>query len=81
MYIWYIHIHFFPRKIPDIETPNSINADAVLWINMSSVHYIHTKRFIVELHLFVKELLQLQTVIFNPFLYVLKLIEIPFCSP
>ncbi|EDW18711.2 uncharacterized protein Dmoj_GI13376 [Drosophila mojavensis] len=51
----------YKRKIPDIETPNSINADAVLWINMSSVHYIHTKRFIVELHLFVKELLQLQT--------------------
>lgn len=46
----------------DIETSNSINADAVLWINMSSVHYIHTKRFIVELHLFIKELLQLQTV-------------------
>ncbi|EDW70492.2 intermembrane lipid transfer protein Vps13D isoform X1 [Drosophila virilis] len=51
----------YKRKLMDIETPNSINADAVLWINMSSVHYIHTKRFIVELHLFIKELLQLQT--------------------
>ncbi|EDV97387.1 GH14723 [Drosophila grimshawi] len=51
----------YKRKHTDMETPNIINADAVLWINMSSVHYIHTKRFIVELHLFVKELLQLQT--------------------
>ncbi|XP_051860655.1 intermembrane lipid transfer protein Vps13D isoform X1 [Drosophila albomicans] len=51
----------YKRKLTDLDPSNVINADAVLWINMSSVHYIHTKRFIVELHLFIKELLQLQT--------------------
>lgn len=51
----------YKRKLTDLEPLNSINADAVLWINMSSVHYIHTKRFVVELHLFIKDLLQLQT--------------------
>jgi len=34
---------------------------------MSSVHYIHTKRFVVELHLFIKDLLQLQTVTYLVF--------------
>lgn len=53
---------FVYRKLTDLEPLNSTNADAVLWINMSSVHYIHTKRFVVELHLFIKDLLQLQTV-------------------
>ncbi|XP_037935876.1 vacuolar protein sorting-associated protein 13D [Teleopsis dalmanni] len=38
-----------------------LDFDAKLNIQMSSVRYIHTKRFLMEIHLFVKELLQLQT--------------------
>lgn len=41
---------------------NDFDSNAYLKLNMSSVKYIHTKRFIMELHLFVKELLELQSV-------------------
>ncbi|XP_075164386.1 vacuolar protein sorting 13D [Haematobia irritans] len=39
----------------------SLEKDAQLVIHMSSVKYVHTKRFIIELHLFLKELFQLQS--------------------
>ncbi|XP_033150667.1 vacuolar protein sorting-associated protein 13D isoform X2 [Drosophila busckii] len=55
----------YKRKLNEVDTQSNISTDAVLWINMSSVHYIHTKRFIVELHLFVKDLLQLQSPVIN----------------
>ncbi|XP_073839094.1 vacuolar protein sorting 13D isoform X2 [Musca autumnalis] len=47
----------------------TLEKDAQLVINMSSVKYIHTKRFIIELHLFVKELLQLQSPVMNRIKY------------
>ncbi|KAM7356415.1 vacuolar protein sorting 13D [Cochliomyia hominivorax] len=43
----------------------TLDKDATLLIFMSSVKYVHTKRFIVEIHLFVKELLQLQSPVIN----------------
>ncbi|KAH8405411.1 hypothetical protein KR222_011448 [Zaprionus bogoriensis] len=51
----------YKRMLNQRGSATSIKTDAVLRINMSSVHYIHTKRFIVELHLFIKELVQLQS--------------------
>uniref|UniRef100_A0A1A9X0W3 UBA domain-containing protein n=1 Tax=Glossina brevipalpis TaxID=37001 RepID=A0A1A9X0W3_9MUSC len=39
----------------------SLEKNALLLIHMSSVKYVHTKRFIMEFILFVKELLQLQS--------------------
>ncbi|XP_067643224.1 intermembrane lipid transfer protein Vps13D isoform X2 [Eurosta solidaginis] len=39
----------------------SLEMDAKLRIQMSSVRYIHTKRFIMEIHIFVKDLLELQS--------------------
>uniref|UniRef100_A0A1I8Q4T0 UBA domain-containing protein n=3 Tax=Stomoxys calcitrans TaxID=35570 RepID=A0A1I8Q4T0_STOCA len=43
----------------------SLEKDALLAIDMSSVKYVHTKRFVIELQLFVKELLQLQSPVMN----------------
>lgn len=39
----------------------SLNADAKLKIQMSSVRYVHTKRFVVEIQTFFKDFSQLQT--------------------
>lgn len=47
---------------PKINT-RSLVADATLKIHMSSVRYVHTKRFVAEIQQFFKEFLQLQTVI------------------
>ncbi|XP_034133792.1 vacuolar protein sorting-associated protein 13D isoform X2 [Drosophila guanche] len=55
-------LNFFYRKKPcDVEELKTLDVDSTLKIGMSAVHYIHTKRFATELHLFVKDLLQLQT--------------------
>ncbi|EDW40369.1 GL25209 [Drosophila persimilis] len=55
-------LNFFYRKKPcDVEVLKTLSVDSTLKIGMSAVHYIHTKRFATELHLFVKDLLQLQT--------------------
>ncbi|XP_033238212.1 vacuolar protein sorting-associated protein 13D [Drosophila pseudoobscura] len=55
-------LNFFYRKKPcDVEVLKTLGVDSTLKIGMSAVHYIHTKRFATELHLFVKDLLQLQT--------------------
>ncbi|KAH8368682.1 hypothetical protein KR084_004755 [Drosophila pseudotakahashii] len=51
----------YKKKLVDLEALNTLDTDSTLRINMSAVHYIHTKRFSTELHVFVKDLLQLQT--------------------
>ncbi|EDW76798.1 uncharacterized protein Dwil_GK18894 [Drosophila willistoni] len=51
----------YKKKLSNLETLNVLESDSTLRINMASVHYIHTKRFVIELQMFVKELLQLQT--------------------
>jgi len=61
-YFYIIFLCLF-RKLVDLEALNTLDTDSTLRINMSAVHYIHTKRFSTELHVFVKDLLQLQTVI------------------
>ncbi|XP_030375190.1 vacuolar protein sorting-associated protein 13D [Scaptodrosophila lebanonensis] len=51
----------YKKKLSELEALQALDSDSILRINMSSVHYVHTKRFVIELHLFIKELLQLQT--------------------
>ncbi|XP_046808377.1 vacuolar protein sorting-associated protein 13D [Lucilia cuprina] len=57
-------LSFTYNRKPNCPT-RTLDEDATLVILMSSVKYIHTKRFIVEIHLFVKELLQLQSPVMN----------------
>ncbi|EDV41143.2 uncharacterized protein Dana_GF23570 [Drosophila ananassae] len=51
----------YKKKLVDLEALKALDSDSTLRINMAAVHYIHTKRFATELHVFVKDLLQLQT--------------------
>ncbi|XP_017089564.2 intermembrane lipid transfer protein Vps13D [Drosophila bipectinata] len=51
----------YKKKLVDLEALKTLDSDSTLRINMAAVHYIHTKRFATELHVFVKDLLQLQT--------------------
>ncbi|KMY99285.1 vacuolar protein sorting-associated protein 13D [Drosophila simulans] len=51
----------YKKKLVDLDALKTLDTDSTLRINMSAVHYIHTKRFSTELHVFVKDLLQLQT--------------------
>ncbi|KAH8379915.1 hypothetical protein KR009_008014 [Drosophila setifemur] len=51
----------YKKKLVDLDSLKILDTDSTLRINMAAVHYIHTKRFSTELHVFVKDLLQLQT--------------------
>ncbi|KFB49228.1 vacuolar protein sorting 13D [Anopheles sinensis] len=51
----------YVRDMPKGRTVRGLEKDAQLTIAMSSVRYIHTKRFIAEIQLFFKEFSQLQT--------------------
>lgn len=51
----------YNQEEPKINT-RSLVADATLKIHMSSVRYVHTKRFVAEIQQFFKEFQQLQTV-------------------
>uniref|UniRef100_A0AAG5DF63 UBA domain-containing protein n=1 Tax=Anopheles atroparvus TaxID=41427 RepID=A0AAG5DF63_ANOAO len=51
----------YVRDAPKGRTVRGLQKDAQLTIAMSSVRYIHTKRFIAEIQLFFKEFSQLQT--------------------
>ncbi|XP_011209287.2 intermembrane lipid transfer protein Vps13D isoform X2 [Bactrocera dorsalis] len=56
-------LSFSYKKLNAIVNSNqrSLEMNAKLRIQMSSVRYIHTKRFIMEIHLFLKDLLELQS--------------------
>ncbi|XP_053954772.1 intermembrane lipid transfer protein Vps13D [Anastrepha ludens] len=52
----------YKRLNPDTKSnAHSLGMNTKLRIQMSSVRYIHTKRFIMEIHLFLKDLLELQS--------------------
>lgn len=57
-------INCFSSRLNTVAKSNqrSLEMNAKLRIQMSSVRYIHTKRFIMEIHLFLKDLLELQSV-------------------
>lgn len=55
-------LKFVYKKDDDQLNTRSLNKDAELKIQMSSVKYVHTKRFILEIQAFIREFLQLQTV-------------------
>nr|XP_014090945.2 vacuolar protein sorting-associated protein 13D isoform X1 [Bactrocera oleae] len=56
-------LSFSYKKLNTVAKSNqrSLEMNAKLRIQMSSVRYIHTKRFIMEIHLFLKDLLELQS--------------------
>lgn len=55
-------LKFVYKKEDDQLKNRSLNKDAELKIQMSSVKYVHTKRFVLEIQAFIREFLQLQTV-------------------
>uniref|UniRef100_W8AYT3 Vacuolar protein sorting-associated protein 13D n=1 Tax=Ceratitis capitata TaxID=7213 RepID=W8AYT3_CERCA len=56
-------LSFSYKKLSTVAKINerSLEMNAKLRIQMSSVRYIHTKRFIMEIHLFIKDLLEVQS--------------------
>lgn len=67
----------YNKDVSSIET-RSLTPDALLRIRMSSVRYVHTKRFVTEIQMFFKEFQQLQMVrnlpnIQNHMYYIYKL--------
>lgn len=59
----YEALHFLYRQDSPKLNCRSMSCDAKLRIQMSSVKYVHTKRFVAEIQAFFKEFQQLQTVI------------------
>ncbi|XP_037024186.1 vacuolar protein sorting-associated protein 13D isoform X2 [Bradysia coprophila] len=57
----YEALNFFYRQDGPKLNSRSMNCDAKLKIQMSSVKYVHTKRFVAEIQAFFKEFQQLQT--------------------
>lgn len=55
-------LKFVYKKEGDQLRTRSLSKDAELKIQMSSVKYVHTKRFVLEIQAFIREFLQLQTV-------------------
>lgn len=55
-------LKFVYKKEGDQLKTRSLSKDAELKIQMSSVKYVHTKRFVLEIQAFIREFLQLQTV-------------------
>lgn len=61
----YEALNFLYRQDGPKLNGRSMNCDAKLKIQMSSVKYVHTKRFVAEIQAFFKEFQQLQTVSFT----------------
>ncbi|XP_055378948.1 intermembrane lipid transfer protein Vps13D [Condylostylus longicornis] len=56
-------LNFIYKRHGEKHNQRTLNKDARLNITMSSVRYVHTKRFIMEIQEFIKEFLQLQTTV------------------
>ncbi|XP_055907883.1 intermembrane lipid transfer protein Vps13D isoform X2 [Eupeodes corollae] len=54
-------LKFIYKRQDEKGDQRSLSKDATLKIQMSSVRYVHTKRFVMEIQAFIKEFLQLQT--------------------